>query len=354
MKVFEVASAGAPAREAERPTPELTGTEVLVRVTHSGVCHSDVHCAEGFFDMGDAGKAPIDTLGMEFPLVLGHEIVGEITAVGPDSALTPGTEKFIVFPWIGCGTCGACAEDRENYCTGKRRNLSLQQDGGFAREVWVPHERYLIPVGDLDPSWAATLACSGLTGYAAVSKALTTEVDRPIAVIGTGGVGLSAVVLLRARGHRNVVAADVSEDSLKNAQAAGATSTVLTTGDDPVKDIVEAGGGKLAAVIDFVNNTATSSIALGTLGTGGKLVSVGLFGGQLAFPTTVVALQQLKIEGNFVGSLPELRELIDLAKSTRLPQLPITEKPLEAAEVNAALTAIEEGTVSGRTVLVAD
>lgn len=354
MKVFEVASAGAPAQEAERPTPDLTGTEVLVRVTHSGVCHSDVHCAEGFFDMGDAGKAPIDSLGMSFPLVLGHEIVGEITAVGPDASLRPGTEKFIIFPWIGCGECGACAEDRENYCTGARRNLSLQNDGGFAREVWVPDERYLIPVGDLDPSWAATLACSGLTGYSAVSKALTTEVDRPIAVIGTGGVGLSAVVLLKARGHKNVVAADVSEDSLKNAKAAGATSTVLTTGDDPVTDIIKAGGGKLAAVIDFVNNTVTSSIALGTLGTGGKLVSVGLFGGQLAFPTTVVALQQLKIEGNFVGNLPELRELIELAKSTQLPQLPITEKPLEADEVNAALTAITEGTISGRTVLVAD
>src|SRR5699024_11016802 len=131
---------------------------------------------------------------------------------------------------------------------------------------------------------------------------------------------LSAVALLRARGHKNTVAADVSEDSLTNAQAAGATSTVLTTSENPVKAIVEAGGGKLAAVIDFVNNTATSSIALGALGTGGRLVSVGLFGGQLAFPTTLIALQQLKIEGNFVGSLPELRDLVDLAKSTELPQ----------------------------------
>src|SRR5690625_3426260 len=151
MKVFEVASAGAPAQEAERPTPELTGTEVLVRITHSGVCHSDVHCAEGFFDMGDAGKATIGTLGMAFPLGLGHEIVGESTAVGPDSTLTPGTEKFIVFPWIGCGTCGACAEDRENYCTGKRRNLSLQQDGGFAREVRSEERR----VGKECRSWWA-------------------------------------------------------------------------------------------------------------------------------------------------------------------------------------------------------
>lgn len=354
MKVFEVASPGAPAQEVDRPTPELAGKEVLVRVTHSGVCHSDLHCAEGYFDMGDAGKAPVETLGMAFPLVLGHEIVGEVTAIGPDARLTPGEEKYIVFPWIGCGSCGACQEDRENSCTGARRNISLQKDGGFAREVWLPDERYLIPVGDLDPSWAATLACSGLTGYSAVTKALTSEVDRPIAVIGTGGVGLSAVVLLKARGHKNIVAADVSEDSLKNAKAAGATSTVLTTGEDPVKDIVEAGGGKLAAVIDFVNNTATSSIALGTLGTGGKLVSVGLFGGQLAFPTTLIALQQLKIEGNFVGSLPELRDLVDLAKSTELPQLPITEKPLEADEVNAALKAIDERTISGRTVLVAD
>ena len=353
MKVFEVPSAGAPAQEADHPTPELTGADVLVRVTNSGVCHSDVHCAEGYFDMGDAGKAPVESLGMAFPLVLGHEIVGEVIAAGPDASVQPGAEKYIVFPWIGCGECAACAEDRENSCTGARRNLSLQLNGGFSREVYVPHERYLIPVGDLDPSWAATLACSGVTSYSAVTKALTPEADRPIAVIGTGGVGLSAVALLKARGHKNIVAADVSEDSLKNAEAAGATATVLTTGEDPSGDIVKAGGGKLASAIDFVNNGVTSSNALGALGTGGKLVSVGLFGGQLQFPTTLVALQQLKIEGNFVGSLPELKELVELAKSTDLPQLPIVEKPLEADEVNAALKAIEERTVSGRTVLVA-
>ncbi|MCQ9368366.1 alcohol dehydrogenase [Brevibacterium sp. 91QC2O2] len=352
MQVFGIAEPGAPAEEIEIATPELTGASVLVKITHSGICHSDVHCAEGYFDLGDAGQMPVTDAGAEYPFVLGHEIVGEVVAAGPEAGVEPGDTKYIVYPWIGCGECQPCRDDNENYCIGAKRNLSIALKGGFAREVWVPDSRYLIPVGDLDPAWAATLACSGVTGYAAVSKVLTEEVDRPIAVVGTGGVGLSAVALLAARGHKNIVAADVNEASLENARKAGATATVLTTGADPVTDLVTAGGGKLAGAIDFVNNGATSSLALGAMGIGGKLVSVGLFGGQLAFPTTVMALNQLKIEGNFVGSLPQLRALVDLANSTELPKLPITEAPLEAQTVNDTLQGLAERTVVGRVVMV--
>ncbi|WP_029090517.1 alcohol dehydrogenase [Brevibacterium album] len=353
MKVFGIASPNAPAEEIDIDAPELTGASVLVRITNSGVCHSDLHAREGFFDLGDAGKLPYTSAGAEYPLVLGHEIVGEVVAAGPESSVQPGDEKFIVFPWIGCGQCQACAEDRENYCTGAKRNLSVALNGGYAREVWVPDSRYLVPVGDLDPSWAATLACSGLTSYAATTKVLTPEVDRPIAVIGTGGVGLSVIPILKARGHNNIVAADVSEAALENAKAAGATATVLTTGENPVADLIAAGGGKLAGAIDFVNNGATSGLALSALGIGGKLVSVGLFGGQLAFPTTLLALSQLKIEGNFVGSLPELKALVELAGETDLPRLPIQERPLEAENVTGALDDLANRAVTGRVVLVA-
>ncbi|QIR68904.1 MULTISPECIES: alcohol dehydrogenase [Kocuria] len=353
MKVFAHTEPGGAAQELEVERPELEGSAVMIRVTNSGVCHSDVHCQDGYFDLGNAGRYELTAAGAQYPVVLGHEIVGEVVAAGPDATVTPGDTKYIVFPWIGCGECQACSEDRENYCSGKKRNLSVQRRGGYAEEVHVPDERYLVPLGDIDPSFGATLACSGLTSYSAVKKIMPLPADKPVAVIGAGGVGLMTVAVLKALGHENIVAVDMSEAALKNAQAVGASATVAVGGEDLVGDIVRAGGEKIAAAIDLVNNGDTSNAALFAMANGGTLVSVGLFGGQYQFPTALTAFNLLNIRGNFVGSLPELKELVKLAQDTDLPKPPITELPLTAQEVNSALDGLRNRTFNGRAVLVA-
>ena len=353
MKVFAHTEPGGAAQELEVERPELEGSAVMIRVTNSGVCHSDVHCQDGYFDLGDAGRFELTAVGADYPLVLGHEIVGEVVAAGPDASVTPGDTKYIVFPWIGCGECQACSEDRENYCSGRKRNLSVQLDGGYAEEVYVPDERYLVPLGDIDPSFGATLACSGLTSYSAVQKVMPLPPDEPVAVIGAGGVGLMTVGVLKAVGHRNIVAGDMSDAALANASQVGASATVTVGGEDLVGDIVKAGGGKLAASIDLVNNGDTSTAALFAMANGGTLVSVGLFGGQYRFPTALTAFNLLNIRGNFVGSLPELKELVALAQDVKLPTPPLKEVPLSVQEVNAALDGLRNRTLNGRAVLVA-
>ena len=354
MKVFGHAEPGSPAEEMDVDRPALEGTDVIVRVTHSGVCHSDVHCQDGYFDLGDAGHYELTAAGAQYPVVLGHEIVGEVVATGPDATVKPGDTKYIVYPWIGCGKCKACREDRENYCSGKKRNLSVQRRGGYAEEVHVPGERYLIPLGDIDPSFGATLACSGLTSFSAVQKIMPVPADKPVAVIGAGGVGLMTIAVLKALGHENIVAVDMSQAALENATAVGASATVTVGGENLVKDIVAAGGEKIAAAIDLVNNGDTSSAALFAMANGGTLVSVGLFGGQYSFPTALAAFNLLNIRGNFVGSLPELKELVQLAQDVDLPRPPIVEVPLSAEQVNASLEGLRNRTVNGRAVLVAD
>lgn len=353
MKAYAVPAAGKPAEEMEFDTPELSGKEVLISITHSGVCHSDVHCQEGFFDLGSAGKFPA---GVEFPAVLGHEIVGTVAAVGPDATVQPGDKQYIVFPWIGCGKCQACLDDRENYCP-RGRSISIALKGGFAHEVWVPDEKYLIELGDLDPAWGATLACSGVTSYSAVNKVLPAGDDDVIAVIGAGGVGMMGVAMLKALGHNNIAVVDVSDENLETAKSLGATITFNSKVDEPLKGFLatlkENGARRLYGAIDFVNNGATAALALGALQKGGKLVSVGLFGGEHTYPTSLLALQVFTIEGNFVGSLPELKELVTLAKEQDLPKLPITEKPLNAENLNAALDDLGAGRSRGRTVLTA-
>ena len=353
MKVFAHAEPGAPAEEIELEKPQLTGSEVLIRVTNSGVCHSDVHAQDGYFDLGSAGRRELTASGAQYPVVLGHEIVGEVVEVGPQATVQPGDTKYIVYPWVGCGECQACQEDRENYCSGAKRNLSVALNGGYAEEVLVPGDRYLVPLGDIEPSFGATLACSGLTSYSAIQKIIPVPADKPVAVIGAGGVGLMTIALLKALGHGNIVAVDMSEKALENATAMGATATVVAGGEALHKDIVAAGGEKIAAAIDLVNNGDTSSAALFALANGGTLVSVGLFGGQFTFPTALVAFNLLNIRGNFVGSLPELKELVKLAQDTDLPRPPITELPLTAQEVNSALDGLRNRTFNGRTVLVA-
>ena len=353
MKVFAHKEPGAPAEELEVERPELDGSAVIVRVTHSGVCHSDVHCQDGYFDLGDAGRYELTAAGARYPVVLGHEIVGEVVAAGPDATLTPGDTKFIVFPWIGCGDCHACSEDRENYCSRRKRNLSVQLRGGYAEEVYLPDERYLVPLGDIDPSFGATLACSGLTSYSAAKKIMPVPADEPVAVIGAGGVGLMTIAVLRALGHQNIVAVDMSEAALANATKIGASATVTVGGENLVTEIVTAGGGKIAAAIGLVNNGDTSNAALFAMANGGTLVSVGLFGGQYKFPTALAAFNLLNIRGNFVGSLPELKELVQLAQDADLPVPPIKEAPLNAQEVNAALDGLRQRTLNGRAVLVA-
>ena len=114
MKSQAIVAYGAPLEEVTSPIPTPTGTEVVVKISHSGVCHSDVHLQDGHVDLGDGDK--IDwSKGRTLPHTLGHEIEGTLSAVGPDAqALLEGRaigQRFVVFPWIGCGECATCKRD---------------------------------------------------------------------------------------------------------------------------------------------------------------------------------------------------------------------------------------------------
>ncbi|WP_349826947.1 alcohol dehydrogenase [Brevibacterium litoralis] len=351
MQAYAVPTPGQPVEAMELPTPELTGKSVLVDITHSGVCHSDVHTAEGFFDLGQFGKLELTAFGTEFPAVFGHEIVGTVSAVGPDATVAPGDEKFIVFPWIGCGECVTCQDEKENLCP-QGRIISGPLKGGFAHQVWVPDEKYLVPLGDLDPAWGATLACAGITAFSAVNKLLPAGPEDTIAVIGAGGVGLMAVAMLKALGHLKVAVVDVSDENLELAKSLGASITVNSmTAEDPIAALVGAAGGEIHGAVDFVNNDKTAPLGFHSLRKGGTLVSVGLFGGMHTYPTSIAPLKVLNIRGSFVGSLPELKEVVEIARTHDLPKLPIVEKPMNADVINETMQALAAGGSRGRTVL---
>ncbi len=324
---------------------------MLLEVTHCGVCHSDLHIWEGFYDLGGGKRMSLKDRGVTLPLAMGHEIVGRVVGLGPE--VDPARDGVrvgdvrIVFPWVGCGHCAACRSEHDNMCL-TSRSIGIYQNGGYATHTVAPHPRHLVDPGTLDPAVAATFACSGITVYSAIRKLLPMPPDEPIVLVGAGGLGLNAIGVLRALGHRRIVSVDINAEKLEAARAEGATETVLAS-EDAAAEIMAAAGGPVLAVIDFVNGTATARAVFAALRKGGKIVQVGLFGGELAVPLPLMAMRALTIQGSYVGNLIELRELVELAQNGRLPSLPITQMP--QAQANAALMRLRDGKVTGRLVL---
>lgn len=351
MRAWAVVQNEAPLAEIELPTPEPTGTQVLLETTFCGVCHSDLHIWEGRYDLGGGKVLNLLDRGLSLPLTMGHEIVGRVVKLGPDAkGVKPGDIR-IVFPWVGCGTCAACLAEEDNMCA-TPKSLGVYQAGGYGTHVLAPHPRHLVDPGTLDPAVAATYACSGVTVYSAIKKIMPLPADEPVVVIGAGGLGLQAIAVLKALGHRNIVVADISAEKRAAAQAAGATQVVDTAGEGVAKRLIAACGAQPRAIIDLVNGSATARFAYDALRKGGKLVMVGLFGGELSLPLPLMPIRALTVQGSYVGNPVELRELVALAQGGKLPAIPIETVPQR--EANAALMRLRAGRVTGRLVLRAD
>ena len=352
MHAWAVLEHGAPLRSIELATPEPTGTQVLLEVTHCGVCHSDLHVWEGYWDLGGGRRMTLRERGVTLPLAMGHEIVGRVIARGPDASGVAEGDQRIVYPWVGCGLCCACRAEQDHMCA-TPASIGILRHGGYATHVLAAHPRHLIAFGDLDPALAATQACSGITALSAVRKVLPRSPDVPIVILGAGGVGLNAVGLLRAFGHRATIVVELDAARREAAAAAGAERVVDAAG-SPVEveaRIREAVGGAAEAVIDFVGAAATARAGFDALGKGGVLIQVGLFGGELAVPLPLMAMRALTVRGSYVGSPGDLRELVQIAQTGALPDLPIQRVPRD--EADAALMRLRDGRVIGRQVLVA-
>jgi propanol-preferring alcohol dehydrogenase len=349
MKSYDVCECGAPLQAIERPTPEPAGTEVLLRVLAAGVCHSDLHIWDGYYELGGGKRLQLLDRGIKLPLTMGHENVGEVVAVGPDARGVKVGERRLAHPWMGCGECAVCKRGEENLCL-KPRNLGVFSSGGYADYLMVPHPRYLFDIGDLPPAQVAPLACSGVTTYSALKKVGAAVLEQePIVIIGAGGLGLMALALLKAMGGRGAVVVDVDPAKREAAKKAGALAVIDGGGADAAKQIVAATNGGAWAVIDLVGSSATAKLGVDSLIKGGKLIIVGLFGGDITVPTPFFPMKAMAIQGSYVGSIPEMAELLDLVRRTGLPPVPIATRPL--AEVNAALEDLRAGKVVGRVVL---
>jgi len=350
MRSYDIAEWGAPLRAFERPTPKPEGTEVLLRTTAAGVCHSDVHIWEGYFDLGGGKKFHMADRGMKLPHTLGHEIAGEVIAVGPKATGVKKGQKRLVYPWIGCGTCAVCKAGDENLCMAPRF-LGVQKPGGYSDHVLVPHPRYLLDIGKMKPAEAAPYACSGLTTYSALRKAGSKLKTQPIVIIGAGGLGLMCLSLHKAMKGKGAIVVDIDPAKRAAATKMGAMAAIDGAAADAVKQVKDAAGGPVWAAIDLVGAPATAQLGIDSLIKGGSLIIVGLFGGQITLPLPTIPQRALTIQGSYVGNLAELKKLMALVRQRKIPSIPITPRPFDYAAT--ALEELRGGRVVGRTVLTA-
>ncbi|XP_013396816.1 uncharacterized protein LOC106163699 [Lingula anatina] len=367
MKRAEICEALAPLKIVDYPeVPPPPPKGVVVKITYSGVCHSDVHIWEDEMDMGDGVKMKL-TAGkfIKFPLAPGHEIAGIIEAVGSEagSEVKVG-DAVVVYPWLACLQCDLCTHGQPNLCLNAVERIGAAKHGGFATHVVVPITSgavVKIPEG-LAPEVACMVPCSGITTYNAVlkTKEKVTEMVRmkgnaKLLIIGAGGLGMWCIQFAKALlpPETRVFSADISEEKLQMAKEANADDTILWSKDANEQEILaqtmQRSGGVFDAVIDLVGAGATSQRAFNLTERGGIQVNVGLFGGNMKIPLIVLALHTKCVQGVCVGAPHHLEDCLKLVAEKKLKPPPLEFFTLDQA--TEALTRLKEGTMKGRGIL---
>src|SRR5271168_467472 len=318
-----------------RPAP--AAQEVLIEVEACGVCHSDLHVADGDWPQ----MIPIT----KRPLVLGHEIAGRVVERGASvHHLELGDRVGI--PWLhwSCGECELCREGNENLCI-RQQITGVTVYGGYAEFVKAPASHATkIPDG-LSAIEAAPLFCAGVTVYRAL-KAAKIAAGQRLAVIGVGGLGHLAVQIGREMGAE-VTAVDVAEDKLALAKSLGASLALNAATENVAKELRKRGGVHVALVASAAK--AAYDTAFACVRPTGTLLVVGLPAENICFPPILMASTEVRIRASAVGTRQDLREVLAMAAAGKVRCQTAT-RPLE--EANEVLEQLRRGQIAGRTVLV--
>lgn len=335
--------------------------EVLVKMTASGVCRSDLHVLKGEW------KPPL-------PMILGHEAAGRIEAVGPGvTRVAPGDPVVLSFK-PHCGYCAYCMAGRPHLCTGLSGpagtlpggHIRLSKDGkpiyhfsqtaSFA-EYAVIHESGAVRIGPEAPlELAALVGCSVTTGVGAVLNTAQVRPGNTVAVIGCGGVGLNVIQGARFARASQIIAVDISQEKLEFAERFGATDTVDAREEDPVQAIRRLTGGGVDYAFEVLGSAETVRTAFEAVRTGGTAVAVGMaaVGEYARIDAFLLAIQEKTLKGCFYGSARthiDMPRYIALAQAGQLDLDALVTRRYPLAEINEAYAALDRGEV-GRGLIV--
>ncbi len=312
---------------------KLEPGQIRVKVEASGLCHTDIHAANG-----DWPVKPTP------PFVPGHEGVGRVVELGPGVTGVAIGDR-VAMPWLGyaCGVCDYCVSGWETLCL-EQKNMGYSIDGGFG-EYATAYAQYVVKVPEgIDPIDAAPLTCAGVTTYKAVKVAGTRSSDL-VAVFGVGGLGHMAIQYAAIAGGR-VIAVDLIDEKLALARELGAEFTINATERDPMEAIQELGGADQA--IALAVSPRAFEQAYGSLRRGGKLVFVALpADNEVTLPIFETVLNGITIIGSIVGTRTDLREVFELHAAGKTH---VTREVRPLDQVNESIADVEAGRVTARIV----
>ena len=321
--------------DVPRPTPGPN--EVLLRVRAAGICRTDIHLIRNFRHE------------FERPLILGHEIVGEVVDTGVTTTMFRPGELVLAHHKLVCGTCRPCSRGTETLCT-NARVLGIDRDGGFAEYATTEASRVIPLPPSVTPAAGAALTCGGVTAYHALRTVARVVPSETVLVLGTGGVGLFAVQIAKRLGAE-VIAADLRVRALHRATELGADRTVLV---DPTV------GGQCAdtlgidsvdVVLDLVGDPVMTSGLTSTLRPGGRyVVTSGRQEDRLSLASFPLFRRELGFLGSRGSSFSELKDVAELAGRGELDSTIAARGSL--AEGGSLLRQVEQGDVVGRAVLI--
>ena len=320
----------------EVPRPALGPNDILIEVEACGVCHSDLHLADGDWKQF-AGL-------VKKPLILGHEIAGRVAEKGTAVQHLRVGDRVGV-PWIHwtCAECEFCREGNENLCS-KQMITGATVNGGYAEFVKAPASHVTKIPTNLSSREVAPLFCAGVTVYRALKHSTILPGQR-LAVFGVGGLGHLAVQIGRSFGAE-VTAIDVSEEKLALAKSLGAPTTLNAASSDVVKQLRAKGGVHIAIVTSAAK--AAYETAFYGLRPSGTLLVVGLPADDVGFPPIMMAAKEVHIHATAVGTRKDLEEVLSMASAGKV-RCQVTCRPL--AQVNEVLEELRHGRIPGRIVL---
>ena len=335
MKAAIVHAFGEPLAIDDVPVPTPGPGEVLVKVMASGVCHTDLHAAEGDW--------PVKP---RLPFIPGHEAVGIVAALGAGvRGLKEGDPVGV--PWLhdACGCCEHCTTGWETLCE-EQHNTGYSCDGGYADYV-IGSAPYVGRLPD-NPDFVAMapILCAGVTTY----KGLKETEAKPgewVVISGIGGLGHVAVQYAKAMGL-HVAAVDVADDKLALAKELGADVVANCATGDAVAEIQKATGGGAHGVLVTAVSVPAFDQAIRMTRRRGTVSLVGLPPGEFPTPIFDVVLKRITIRGSIVGTRRDLAEAIAFAAEGKV-RATVAAEPLE--NVNDVLRRLKAGAVEGRIVL---
>ena len=331
-----------------RPEPR----EVLLRTAFAGLCHSDLHFMEGLF--------PIPT-----PVVLGHESSAVVAAVGEDITYVEPGDHVITCPSVFCGACPQCLTGHPNLCENTEVRLAPGQarrmtwKGGellhqafnlscFAEQMLV-HENAMVKIDpDIPLDRAALVGCGVMTGVGAVFNAAKVEPGATVAVIGCGGVGLSAVNGAALAGAERIIAIDTVPSKLEVARELGATDTLNASNADPVKAVRDMTGGGVHYSFEALGTKTTAEQAFGMLRPGGTATIIGMI--PLGVKIELHGydfLRDRKLQGTSMGGnrfRVDMPRLLSLWRQGRLKLDHLISGKLKLDQINEGFAALKSGT----------